>query len=386
MTKISEKYLVTGGAGFIGSHLVRRLVAEGKTVRVVDNLSTGQVSRLADLMTAIEFVEGDLADERVSQDAVKEIDYVLHQAAVPSVQRSVQDPVSTNRANITATLNLLESCRRAGVRRLVYAASSSAYGDTEILPKHEDMPAKPLSPYALQKFVGEQYCKLYHELYGLETVSLRYFNVFGPGQDPHSEYSAVIPKFITGLLANQPITIFGDGEQSRDFTYIDNVVEANLLALQCAGGRRQDVQYRLRRAHKPQSTDRDVGKNYRRKGARAARRRQNAATCAIRWPASDAPKRSCTTNQKSRSKKGCGELLLLIRAESRHTDRRPEEEYNLGGKSMRKIILGVVALLVLGGGVLAYSRLGGSPEVKRERALKKAARLYGASESQRSDH
>lgn len=231
MTKITEKYLVTGGAGFIGSHLVRRLVAEGKTVRVVDNLSTGQVSRLADLITKIEFLEGDLADERVSQDAVNEIDYVLHQAAVPSVQRSVQDPVGTNRANITATLNLLESCRRAGVRRLVYAASSSAYGDTEILPKQEDMPANPLSPYALQKFVGEQYCKVYHMLYGLETVSLRYFNVFGPGQDPHSEYSAVIPKFITGLLANQPITIFGDGEQSRDFTFIDNVVEANLLAL-----------------------------------------------------------------------------------------------------------------------------------------------------------
>ena len=231
MTKITEKYLVTGGAGFIGSHLVRRLVAEGKTVRVVDNLSTGQVSRLADLITKIEFLEGDLADERVSQDAVNEIDYVLHQAAVPSVQRSVQDPVGTNRANIAATLNLLESCRRAGVRRLVYAASSSAYGDTEILPKHEDMPANPLSPYALQKFVGEQYCKVYHMLYGLETVSLRYFNVFGPGQDPHSEYSAVIPKFITGLLANQPITIFGDGEQSRDFTFIDNVVEANLLAL-----------------------------------------------------------------------------------------------------------------------------------------------------------
>src|SRR5438067_1480142 len=190
MTKISEKYLVTGGAGFIGSHLVRRLVAEGKTVRAVDNLSTGRVSRLDDLMTAIEFVEGDLADERVSHDAVKEIDYVLHQAAVPSVQRSVQDPVGTHRANINATLNLLESCRKAAVRRLVYAASSSAYGDTEVLPKKEDMAAKPLSPYALQKFVGEQYCKVYHELYGLETVSLRYFNVFGPGQDRYSEYSA----------------------------------------------------------------------------------------------------------------------------------------------------------------------------------------------------
>lgn len=231
MTKISEKYLVTGGAGFIGSHLVRRLVAEGKTVRVVDNLSTGRVSRLDDLMTAIEFVEGDLADKRVSQDAVKEIDYVLHQAAVPSVQRSVQDPVGTNRANITATLNLLESSRNARVRRLVYAASSSAYGDTEVLPKKEDMPANPLSPYALQKLAGEQYCKLYHNLYGLETVSLRYFNVFGPDQDPDSDYSAVIPKFTTKLLAAEPLTVYGDGEQSRDFTYIENVVEANLLAL-----------------------------------------------------------------------------------------------------------------------------------------------------------
>ena len=227
-------YLVTGGAGFIGAHLVRRLVAEGKTVRVVDNLYTGQVVRLNDLMNVIEFVEGDLADQRVSQEAVKDIDCVLHQAAVPSVQRSVQDPVGTNRANITATLNLLENCRRAGVRRLVYAASSSAYGDTDILPKHEDMPANPLSPYALQKFVGEQYCKLYHELYGLETVSLRYFNVFGPGQDPHSEYSAVIPKFINAMLVKKPITVYGDGEQSRDFTYVENVVEANLMALQAS--------------------------------------------------------------------------------------------------------------------------------------------------------
>src|SRR5882672_10028969 len=226
-----KRYLVTGGAGFIGSHIVRRLVGEGELVRVVDNLSTGQSIRLKTVRDSIEFVEGDLADERVSDEVVRDVDYVLHQAAVPSVQRSVQDPVGTNRANITATLNLLESCRRAGVRRLVYAASSSAYGDTEILPKQEDMPANPLSPYALQKFVGEQYCKVYHMLHGLETVSLRYFNVFGPGQDPHSEYSAVIPKFITGLLANQPITIFGDGEQSRDFTFIDNVVEANLLAL-----------------------------------------------------------------------------------------------------------------------------------------------------------
>jgi nucleoside-diphosphate-sugar epimerase len=225
------RYLVTGGAGFIGSHIVGRLVGEGKLVRVLDNLSTGESIRLKTVRDAIEFVEGDLADERVSDEVVRDVDYVLHQAAVPSVQRSVYDPIGTNRANVTATLNLLESCRKAGVRRLVYAASSSAYGDTEILPKTEAMSSNPLSPYALQKLVGERYCKLYYDLYGLETVSLRYFNVFGPDQDPHSEYSAVIPKFITKLLAKEPITVYGDGEQSRDFTHVENVVEANMLAL-----------------------------------------------------------------------------------------------------------------------------------------------------------
>jgi UDP-glucose 4-epimerase len=164
---------------------------------------------------------------------VQGVDFVLHQAAIPSVQRSVADPLSTNRANVTATLNLLESCRKAGIRRLVFAASSSAYGDTEVLPKVEEMPPDPLSPYALQKLVGERYCQLYYRLYGLETVGLRYFNVFGPGQDPHSEYSAVIPKFITAMLAKKSVTIYGDGEHSRDFTYVDNVnvVEANLRAL-----------------------------------------------------------------------------------------------------------------------------------------------------------
>ncbi len=223
-------YLVTGGAGFIGSHLVRRLVAEGAAVRVVDNLSTGQLDRLKDLRKSIEFIEGDLADVRLSDEVAGGVECVFHQAAVPSVQRSVRDPIATNRANVTATLNLLESCRRAGVRRFVYAASSSAYGDTEVLPKSEAMSPNPLSPYALQKLVGERYCGLYHDLYGLETVSLRYFNVFGPDQDPYSQYSAVIPKFISALSAKEPITVFGDGEQSRDFTYVDNVVEANLLA------------------------------------------------------------------------------------------------------------------------------------------------------------
>lgn len=231
MMKARETYLVTGGAGFIGSHLVKRLVRDGCQVRVVDNLVTGQLCRLDPVRAAIELIEADLADEAVARRAVEGIDYVLHQAAVPSVQRSVNDPIGTHRANVTATVNLLESARRAGVRRLIYAASSSAYGDTEALPKREAMPADPLSPYALQKFAGERYCKIYRELYGLETVSLRYFNVFGPGQDPRSEYSAVIPKFIAALLAGRPLTIYGDGEQSRDFTYIDNVVEANLLAL-----------------------------------------------------------------------------------------------------------------------------------------------------------
>jgi UDP-glucose 4-epimerase len=232
---MGERYLVTGGAGFIGSHIVRRLVGDGVLVRVVDNLSTGQSQRLNDVRDSIEFVEGDLADERVSDEVVRDVDCVLHQAAVPSVQRSVCDPIGTNRSNVTATLNVLESSRKAGVRRLVYAASSSVYGDTEVLPKAEEMLPNPLSPYALQKLVGERYCKLYYDLYGLETVSLRYFNVFGPGQDPHSEYSAVIPKFVTRLLAKEPIVVYGDGEQSRDFTYIENVVEANLMALGAMG-------------------------------------------------------------------------------------------------------------------------------------------------------
>ncbi len=228
---MADRYLITGGAGFIGSHLVKHVVDAGGIVRVVDNLSTGSADRLDQIRDSVQLVTGDLADDSVAAEAVTGMDYVLHQAAVPSVQRSVVDPLGTNRSNVTATLNLLENCRKAGVHRFVYAASSSAYGDTEVLPKNEEMPANPLSPYALQKWVGERYCKIYHELYGLETVSLRYFNVFGPRQDPYSEYSAVIPKFITKLLAKEPITVYGDGEQSRDFTYIDNVIDANLLAL-----------------------------------------------------------------------------------------------------------------------------------------------------------
>jgi UDP-glucose 4-epimerase len=229
---MNGKFLVTGGAGFIGSHIVERLVGKGVRVRVVDNLSTGHIRRLNSLLPTIELIEGDLADDAIAHRAVDGVDYVLHQAAIPSVQRSIRDPIASNRANVTATLNLLESCRKHGVRRVVYAASSSAYGDTPVLPKREDMPANPLSPYALQKFTAERYAMMYHELFGLQTASLRYFNVFGPSQDPNSEYSAVIPKFITKLLHAETLTIFGDGEQSRDFTYVDNVVEANLLALE----------------------------------------------------------------------------------------------------------------------------------------------------------
>jgi nucleoside-diphosphate-sugar epimerase len=229
-----NRYLVTGGAGFIGSHIVRRLVSQGAVVRVVDDLATGRLERLEQLTSSIELILGDLADPRVSDDVAAGVDIILHQAAIPSVQRSIRDPIATNRANVTATLNLLESSRKAGVRRFVYAASSSVYGDTEVLPKNEDMAANPLSPYALQKFIGERYCKLYCDLYGLETISLRYFNVFGPGQDPHSEYSAVIPKFTSNLIANEALTVYGDGEQSRDFTYVENVVDANLLAVQAS--------------------------------------------------------------------------------------------------------------------------------------------------------
>jgi nucleoside-diphosphate-sugar epimerase len=226
--------LVTGGAGFIGSHIVRRLVKQGYAVRVVDNLSTGIESRLSDIRRSIEFIKADLADPGLCDDVVSGIQYVLHQAAVPSVPRSIQNPVGTHRSNVTATLNLLESCRKNKVRRFIYASSSSIYGDTEVLPKREDMVPNPLSPYALQKFVSERYCQLYNQLFNLETLCLRYFNIFGPFQDPNSEYSAVIPKFIRKLLGREPLTVFGDGEQSRDFTYVENVVEANLRALEAA--------------------------------------------------------------------------------------------------------------------------------------------------------
>jgi nucleoside-diphosphate-sugar epimerase len=222
-------YLVTGGAGFIGSHLAEELERRGERVRVADSLITGHRRNVAHLRT-IDFVEGDLADLEVARAAVEGVDYVLHQAAIPSVPRSVSDPITSNRANIDATLNVLVAARDAGVKRLVYAGSSSAYGDTPTLPKREDMPTDPLSPYALQKLVGEQYLQLFTRLYGLETVTIRYFNVFGPRQDPSSQYSGVISLFATRMLEGRAPTIQGDGGQTRDFTYVANVVDGVLRA------------------------------------------------------------------------------------------------------------------------------------------------------------
>ena len=222
-------YLVTGGAGFIGSHLAEELVRRGQRVRVADSLITGKRSNLAHV-SGVEFLHGDLADIEFAQRAADGVDFVLHQAAIPSVPRSVKDPVTSNRANVDATLNVLVAARDAGVRRVVFAGSSSAYGNTPTLPKHEDMPERPLSPYALQKVVGEQYLKMFTSLYGLETVSIRYFNVFGPRQDPSSPYSGVISVFATALLEGRSPMIYGDGEQTRDFTYVANVVDGVLRA------------------------------------------------------------------------------------------------------------------------------------------------------------
>jgi UDP-N-acetylglucosamine/UDP-N-acetyl-alpha-D-glucosaminouronate 4-epimerase len=222
-------YLVTGGAGFIGSHLTEELVRRGHRVRVADSLITGKRSNL-DHIPGVEFVEGDVADLAFAKRTAEGCDYVLHQAAIPSVPRSVLDPITSNRANVDGTLNMLVASRDAGVKRLVFAGSSSAYGDTPTLPKHEDMPTNPLSPYALQKVVGEQYLQLFTRLYGLETVSIRYFNVFGPRQDPSSPYSGVISVFATALLEGRSPRIHGDGKQTRDFTYVANVVDGVLRA------------------------------------------------------------------------------------------------------------------------------------------------------------
>ncbi len=224
------KFLVTGGAGFIGSNICKELISQGCFVRVVDNLLTGKKSNLASIIDKIDFIQADMGDAEVAQSATKNIDVVLHQGALASVPRSVDDPAATHRHCVDATFTLLLAARDAGIKRFVYAASSSAYGDTPTLPKVETMTPMPLSPYAAAKLVGEYYCSVFYQVFGLETISLRYFNVFGPHQDPASQYAAAIPAFVTAILKDEPPTIYGDGEQSRDFTYIDNVVEANLLA------------------------------------------------------------------------------------------------------------------------------------------------------------
>lgn len=233
------KYVVMGGGGFIGSNLTETILKQGDSAVVFDNFATGRRENLAqaDAWAAegggtFETVEADIRDAKAVADAVDGADYVLLQAAIPSVQRSVQDPQTTNDVNVTGTLNVLQACKEAKVKRLVFASSSSLYGESETLPKVETMPSAPISPYGLQKLCGESYCGLFYRLYGLPTVALRYFNVFGPRQDPGSEYSAVIPKFITSIKAGKSPTIYGDGGQTRDFTYIANVVQANLNACQ----------------------------------------------------------------------------------------------------------------------------------------------------------
>ena len=223
-------FLVTGGAGFIGSHIVQELLRRKHRVRVLDNFSTGTRKNLSGFLDKIDLLEGDIRDIAAVRKAVDGIDYVLHQAALASVERSIDDPLETNEVNVQGTLQLLEAARRASVRRFVLASSSSVYGLSQRLPKRETMKPNPLSPYAITKLAAEKYCQVFFDLYGLKTTCLRYFNVFGPGQDPNSHYAAVIPKFILAMMNHRSPTIFGDGEQSRDFTYVSNAVQANILA------------------------------------------------------------------------------------------------------------------------------------------------------------
>src|SRR4030081_1629894 len=224
------KYLVTGAAGFIGSSLVRALLERGDEVRGIDNFATGRRENLTEMLSRIDFREADILDLDAMKRACAGVDFVLHQAAIPSVPKSVLDPLASNRANVDGTVTVLVAARDAKVRRVVYAASSSAYGDTPTLPKHEGMTPNPISPYAVAKLASEHYMISFYRCYGLETVALRYFNIFGPHQDPSSQYSGVLAKFITLMLRGEQPTIFGDGEQSRDFTYVDNVVDGNLRA------------------------------------------------------------------------------------------------------------------------------------------------------------
>jgi len=223
-------YLVTGGGGFIGSNIVEELTRRGENVKVLDNFSTGRRENIEPFLGDVELIEGDVRSYHLVREAVEGVDFILHQAALPSVPRSINDPISTNEVNVVGTLNILDAAKDANVKRVVYASSSSIYGNSEVLPKREDMMPEPLSPYAVSKLAGEKYCQVFSRIYSLETVCLRYFNAFGPKQDPTSQYSAVIPKFIAMMLNGCPPTIYGDGLQSRDFTFIANVVDANLLA------------------------------------------------------------------------------------------------------------------------------------------------------------
>lgn len=224
------KFLVTGGSGFIGSNIVEELLKRGYSVRVLDNFSTGKRENLRPFEKDIELVEGDIRSYHTVNQAIKSIDVVLHQAALPSVPRSINDPITSNDVNVLGTLNVLDAAKDHNVKRIVFASSSSVYGDNPELPKHEGMMPNPLSPYAVSKLAAEKYCQVFGKLYNIETVVLRYFNVFGPRQDPNSQYSAVIPKFIRLMTNDQSPTIYGDGTQSRDFTYVSNVVEGNILA------------------------------------------------------------------------------------------------------------------------------------------------------------
>ncbi len=227
------KVLVTGGAGFIGSNLTEALLRSGHSVRVLDNFSTGKRENLVfdGNYSSLEIIEGDISDYGICRSVVEGTDYLFHQAALPSVEQSVEDPLTSNRVNVEGTLHLLMAAKEAGVKRMIYASSCAIYGDDPSLPKTEEMAPGPLSPYALQKYIGERYCRLFSRLYRLETICLRYFNVFGPRQNPDSVYAAVIPRFIDALLQGRSPVVFGDGEQSRDFVYIDNVVQANLRAM-----------------------------------------------------------------------------------------------------------------------------------------------------------
>jgi nucleoside-diphosphate-sugar epimerase len=230
-----KRYLITGGAGFIGSHLVEELVRRGEEVRVLDNFLTGKRENLQPFLKSLELIEGDIRDLDTCRRAADGVDFVLHQAALPSVPRSIEDPRLSHDINVTGTVNVLLASKDAGVRRVVFASSSSVYGDDPNLPKREGQEGRTLSPYAVNKASDEKYCQVFHAVYGLETVCLRYFNIFGPRQDPYSQYAAVVPLFILRTMAGEAPVIHGDGEQSRDFTYVANVVQANLLAAEASG-------------------------------------------------------------------------------------------------------------------------------------------------------